>query len=58
MNIKIRSVNDRITVAGILIKNGYSVSQYKEKKEGSKSYEYGLLVTEPKDMVISTREDD
>ena len=58
MNIKIRSVNDRVTLAGIPDKNGYVVSQFKEKKEGSRSYDYGLSVTEPEDMVVSTREDD
>jgi len=58
MNIKIRSVSDRVTVAGILVKNGYMVSQFKEKKEGSKSYDYGISVTEPENMVVSTREND
>lgn len=58
MKIKIRSVNDRVTMAGILIKNGYTVTQFKEKRENNKSYDYGLIIEEPEEMVVTTKEDD
>ena len=38
--ISIKLIEDRITVAGILIKNGYTVRQGSEKIKGSKSYDY------------------
>lgn len=40
--ISIKLVEDRITVAGILIKNGYTVRQGSERVKGSKSYDYFL----------------
>lgn len=41
----IDKLEDRIEVAGILIKNGYTVSQSKEKKTPTgKTYEYYLTV--------------
>lgn len=38
--ISIKLIEDRITVAGILIKNGYTVRQGNERIKGSKSYDY------------------
>ena len=38
--ISIKLIEDRIAVAGILIKNGYTVRQGSEKIKGSKSYDY------------------
>ena len=40
--ISIKLVEDRITVAGILIKNGYTVRQGSEQIKGKKSYDYYL----------------
>lgn len=40
--ISIKLVEDRITVAGILIKNGYTVRQGSEPIKGKKSYDYFL----------------
>ena len=48
MNVKlyIDKAEDRIEVAGILIKNGYTVSQGKEKRTPTgKTYDYFLLVS-------------
>ena len=44
----IDKLEERIEVAGILIKNGYTVSQGKEKKTPTgKTYEYFLTVFKP-----------
>lgn len=44
--IYIDKLEDRIEVAGILIKNGYTVSQSKEKRTPTgKTYEYFLIVS-------------
>ena len=44
--IYIDKLEERIEVAGILIKNGYTVSQSKEKKTPTgKTYDYFLLVS-------------
>ena len=44
--IYIDKLEERIEVAGILIKNGYTVSQGKEKKTPTgKTYDYFLLVS-------------
>lgn len=48
MNVKlyIDKLEERIEVAGILIKNGYTVSQGKEKKSPTgKTYDYFLVVS-------------
>lgn len=37
---------DRLTVAAILIKNGYTVRQGKAKRQGKNSYEYFIEYTE------------
>ena len=42
----INTLEERIEVAGILIKNGYTVSQGKEKKSPTgKVYDYFLVVS-------------
>ena len=38
----IASVEDRLTVAAILVKNDYTVRQGKQLRPGKKSYEYYL----------------
>ena len=43
--IIIASVEDRLTVAAILIKNDYTVRQGKQLRQGKKSYEYYLEYT-------------
>ena len=44
--IYIDKLEDRIEVAGILIKNGYTVSQDKEKRTPTgKTYDYFLIVS-------------
>lgn len=40
--ISIKLIEDRIAVAGILIKNGYTVRQRSEKIKNSKTYDYFL----------------
>ncbi len=41
----IASVEDRLTVAAILVKNDYTVRQGKRLRQGKKSYEYYLEYT-------------
>lgn len=41
----IASVEDRLTVAAILVKNDYTVRQGKQLRQGKKSYEYYLEYT-------------
>lgn len=40
--IEIFKEDDRLTVAAILIKNGYTVRQTREREEGKRSYLYYL----------------
>lgn len=46
MYLKIRTVQDRITVSGILVQNGYKVSQVKIEVPGQKSKALVLKVEE------------
>jgi len=47
MELKIYTVEDRLAVAQILIKNGYTVSQRKRPKgQSGKTLEYYLAVVE------------
>ncbi|WP_162523461.1 hypothetical protein [Calorimonas adulescens] len=56
MKIKIFMEADRLTVAAILVKNGYTVRQGKEKRTSTgKSYDYYL---ETLDDENAGREDD
>lgn len=55
MELKIYTLEDRMTVASILMKNGYTVSQVKVKPEGSKAVSYFLRVDECPDNFGVTR---
>lgn len=44
IELRISSAEDRLLVAGILIKNGYACSQVKSKDEGAKTASYKLYV--------------
>lgn len=47
MELRIYNQQDRLDVAGILIKNGYTVSQRKERRTPTgKTYDYFLRVEE------------
>lgn len=46
--IKIYKEEDRLAVAAILIKNGYTVRQGREKRGNTKSYDYFVEYHEPK----------
>ena len=53
--LKIGNENDRLTVASILFKNGYSVFPARKKKDG-KSYEYYVeFEMRPRDLNGSER---
>lgn len=56
MMLKIYSQEDRLAVAGILIKNGYTVSQGKRQKTPTgKTLEYFLRVSENEKNVSTAR---
>lgn len=42
MRIEVFNEADRLTVAAILVKNGYTVCQARERVEGKRSYLYFL----------------
>ena len=47
MELRIYNQQDRLDVAGILIKNGYTVSQRKERRTPTgKTYDYFLRIEE------------
>lgn len=46
--IEIFNEEDRLTVAKVLVKNGYTVRQSKERVEGKRSYIYLLEYSKPK----------
>ena len=49
-DLKIYSIEDRMTVAAILVKNGYCTSQVKKQRDGTKSsIDYYLRVREDPD---------
>lgn len=52
MKIRISLLDDLQTVAGILIKNGYTVKRVKVKSVSGKSNENGLKVSDNKDFEI------
>lgn len=43
-DIKIDKLEDRKTVAGILLENGYTISPMKKQQEGKKAYQYGIAI--------------
>lgn len=49
MELRIYNIEDRLTVAKILIKNGYTVSQGKRQKSSGKSVDYVLKISEDAD---------
>ena len=54
MKLEIFKEEDRITVAAILVKNGYTVRQFKERKTPkSKSYSYYIEAEKPEPEVTS-----
>ena len=53
--IRVYQVEDRMAVASILVKNGYTVSQVKRAKEGQKTVEYRLRLEESEDNVRIVR---
>ena len=56
MELKIGTLEDRLTVAQILIKNGYTVSQGRRKKtETGKTFDYFLKVLEDPDNARSEK---
>ena len=49
IKIRVFQESERMTVASILIKNGYRVCQGKEKRVGKKNLDYILLVEDVRD---------
>lgn len=47
---------DRLAVAQVLIKNGYTVRQTRERAEGKKSYLYYLEYSKPKTKTEEEKE--
>ena len=45
IRLLIASESDRLTVAAILIKNGYTVTQRKKRKTSGTGYEYRLEIS-------------
>ena len=55
-DLRIYSVEDRVTLAGILAKNGYCVSQLKKSRGGNnKACDYYLRVREDPESLQTTR---
>jgi hypothetical protein len=44
LSLRINSEEDRVRIAGILVKNGYMVKQGKVPRTGTKSMDYVLLI--------------
>lgn len=56
MEIRVYTLEDRLNVSQILVKNGYTVSQAKRQKTPSgKAYDYVLKISEDSDNLDSTR---
>lgn len=56
VELKIYNLEDRLTVAQILIKNGYTVSQGKKQRSPTgKTLDYFLKVTEDPDNAETTK---
>lgn len=56
MELRIYTQDDRLTVAQILIKNGYTVRQTKKQRGvATKSVDYYLIVTEDEANADTTR---
>lgn len=46
MKIKISNEQDRITIAGILVKNGYTIRIVKQKQQGRSQNDYFVEIVE------------
>lgn len=44
--VRISRKDDRLTVASVLVENGYQVWLGKEKREGTRGYDYCIYFTE------------
>lgn len=56
MELRVYNQEDRLAVAAILIKNGYTVGQIKRKKGTSgKAVDYFLIVTEEEENADTAR---
>jgi len=55
--LRIYNQEDRLTVAQILVKNGYTVAQGKRSKGNGKTVEYTLKVTEDADNAVTVRKE-
>lgn len=55
-DIKVYSVEDRSTIAAILVRNGYCVSQLKKLREGTKNaYDFYIRIREDSEALQTTR---
>ncbi len=50
--LKLHGIEDRVTVSGILVKNGYRVEPVRVKIPGRKVAEYGIRISESKANVV------
>ena len=50
MKLRIFAEEDRLKVAAILVRNGYRVSQGKEKRPSGRSYEYYIEAEDNRPM--------
>ena len=56
VELKIYNQQDRLDIAGILIKNGYTVSQVKKsRKSSSKTVDYYLKVSEDEENADTSK---
>ena len=51
IELRVYQLEDRMQVAQILVKNGYTVSQVKRSKEGQKTVEYRLKLEDGEDNI-------
>jgi len=56
--IEIFAEEDRLAVAAILIKNGYTVRQLRERTEGKRSYKYYIDYTKPRTTTKKDEKDE
>lgn len=58
IEIRVYQLDDRMNVAQILVKNGYTVSQVKRSKDGQKTVEYRLKLEEGEENLRVIRKGD
>lgn len=56
--IEIASEQDRLTVAAILVKNGYTVRQTRERGENKRAYQHFIEYSKPKAVITGRTETD